>query len=209
MSDAARRLDLIETMAFDPSMGIANLEPHLERMKLSAEALGFSFDRHLARNELQAATFRCREPRKIRLLLSPNGSMAIESRPMPEIPQGPVTVAIAPCPFDADDPRVRHKTSDRGLYNEARATAGTYEVIFVDRDGFVTEGSATNVFLERDGRLLTPPSSRGLLPGVLRRTLIDTGQAEEADLRPDDLRQGFFVGNAVRGLIAAQLVNEA
>ena len=77
----ACNVDLIETMAFDPSNGIANLEQHLERMKESAAALGFTFDRHVARNELQAATFRCRDSRKIRLLLSPSGNMAIESRP--------------------------------------------------------------------------------------------------------------------------------
>lgn len=207
MSDAARNVDLIETMAFDPSSGIANLEQHLERMRESAAALGFAFDRHLARNELQAATFRCRDPRKIRLLLSPRGGMAIESQPMPRIPPQPVTVALAPRPFDADDLRLRHKTSDRSLYNEARARAGTYEVAFVDREGFVTEGSATNIFVERGDRLLTPPVSRGLLPGVLRRTLIEDGRAEEADLRPDDLRQGFFVGNAVRGLIGARLAD--
>eukprot|EP01035_Chromulina_nebulosa_P040053 gene40054-54151_t len=53
-----RRFDLIETMAFDPEAGIPRLERHLARMKASADALGFTFDRHDTRNELQAATFR-------------------------------------------------------------------------------------------------------------------------------------------------------
>jgi para-aminobenzoate synthetase/4-amino-4-deoxychorismate lyase len=44
------------------------------------------------------------------------------------------------------------------------------------------------------------------LPGVLRRTLIEEGRAEEADLRCEDLRQGLMIGNAVRGLIPAQLM---
>jgi para-aminobenzoate synthetase/4-amino-4-deoxychorismate lyase len=206
LNDAVRNVDLIETMAFDPSNGIANLEQHLERMRDSAAALGFSFDRHLARNELQAATFRCREPRKIRLLLSPKGGMAIESCALPQTPSQPVAVALAPRPVDAEDPRLRHKTSDRSFYDEARAKAGTFEVAFVDPEGFVTEGSFTNIFVERGGRLLTPPASRGLLPGVLRRTLIEEGRAEEADLRCEDLRQGLMIGNAVRGLIPAQLM---
>lgn len=193
-------------MAFDPSSGIANLEQHLERMKASAVELGFAFDRHLARNELQAATFRCRDQRKVRLLLSPSGHMAIESRSLAKTPPQPVDVALAPQPLAPDDFRLRHKTSDRGFLKEAHAKAGTFEVVFVDPEGFLTEGSGHNIFVDSGDKLLTPPLSRGLLPGVLRRQLLEEGRAEEADLRPADLREGFFIGNAVRGLIAAKLV---
>jgi para-aminobenzoate synthetase/4-amino-4-deoxychorismate lyase len=206
LTEMVRTIDLIETMAFDPSSGIANLEQHLERMKTSAAELGFTFDRHLARNELQAATFRCRDRRKVRLLLSPSGHMAIESRSLLKTVPQPLEVALAPSPLPADDFRLRHKTSDRSLYNEARAKSGADEVVFVDKEGFLTEASSSNVFVERSSMLLTPPLSRGLLPGVLRRLLIEEGRAEEADLRPEDLQDGFFVGNAVRGLIAAKLV---
>ena len=54
-------------------------------------------------------------------------------------------------------------------------------------------------------RLLTPPAGLGLLPGVLRRQLIEEGRAEEAELRLDDLTDGFFIGNALRGLMPARL----
>jgi para-aminobenzoate synthetase/4-amino-4-deoxychorismate lyase len=201
----ARRFDLIETMRFDPNDGIAELDRHLARMKRSAGALGFEFDRHHARNELQAATFFLREPRKLRLVLSPSGAMAIEARPLPEVPDGPVEVALAPRPVEPEDFRLRHKTSDRRFYDSARAAAEAFEVAFVDGDGFVTEGSFTSLFVERDGKLLTPPLARGLLPGVLREALIETGRAVEAELRAEDLADGFFLGNAVRGLIAATL----
>ena len=66
--------DLEETMRFDPTEGIADLD----RLKQAAEAQGFKFDRHAARNELQAATFGKRRPAIARLLLSPTGAMAIE-----------------------------------------------------------------------------------------------------------------------------------
>ena len=72
--------DLEETMRFDPDEGIADLDTHLDRLKASAEAQGFKFDRHAARNELQAATFGKRQPAIARLLLSPTGAMAIEVR---------------------------------------------------------------------------------------------------------------------------------
>jgi para-aminobenzoate synthetase/4-amino-4-deoxychorismate lyase len=77
--------------------------------------------------------------------------------------------------------------------------------VFTDPDGHLTQGSFTNVFVERDGRLVTPPANRGLLPGLLRQRLIDEGKASEADLTVEDLKQGFLVGNMVRGLMKARL----
>ena len=70
--------DLEEVMRFDPDEGLANLDEHLDRLMGAAEAQGFKFDRHAARNELQAATFGKRRPAIARLLLSPTGAMAIE-----------------------------------------------------------------------------------------------------------------------------------
>ncbi len=197
-----RPFDLIETMAFDPDEGLTRLEAHLARMKASAEALGFTFDRHTARNELQAATFRLRGPRRVRLLLSPSGAIAIESAPLPQSP-AQATVAIVPLPVAAADFRLRHKTSARGFYDEARKEAGTFEVLFEDAEGFLTEGSFTSLFVARGSELATPPLRNGLLPGILRADLLESGRAIEAPLTRADLTAGFFIGNAVRGLIPA------
>lgn len=73
--------DLVKTMRFDPRAGIADLETHLSRIKDDAEAQGFAFDRHEARNELQAATFRLRVPARVRLGVSAQGAIAVECRP--------------------------------------------------------------------------------------------------------------------------------
>ena len=197
----ARRFDLIETMAFDPIEGIARLERHLARMKASATAFGFTFDRHAARNELQAATFRLREPKRVRVVLASSGAVAIEVAAMPAMPETPVAVTIAPLPVAPDDFRLRHKTSDRAFYDRARQG---FETLF-EVDGQLTEGSFTNLFVERGGVLLTPPLSVGLLPGILRAELIESGRAVEATLTRGDLKHGFFVGNALRGLIPATL----
>ena len=73
--------DLEETMSFDPEDGLADLDAHLDHLKCAADAQGFKFDRHAARNELQAATFGKRRAAVTRLLLSPTGAMAIEVVP--------------------------------------------------------------------------------------------------------------------------------
>jgi para-aminobenzoate synthetase/4-amino-4-deoxychorismate lyase len=205
VSDPDRSFDLIETMRFDPHEGLVDTDRHLARMKRSAEALDFTFDRHGARNELQAATFRLREPKKLRLQLSRTGALAIEVRALPKPPSSPVQTALVPLPVSPEDFRLRHKTSDRAFYDEARAAAGTFEVVFQDEAGFLTEGSFTHVFVRRGGSLVTPPLGRGLLPGILRERLIESGEAVEGDLVPADLVSGFYLGNALRGLIPATL----
>ena len=197
--------DLIETMRFDPQAGVVDLDRHLDRLCGAAGDLQFQFDRHAARNELQAATFRRKEPAMVRLLLSPKGSMAIELKPLPEAPRGPVAVAVRPLPVDPTDFRLRYKTTARRFLDLARRDGGAFEAVFTDREGRLTEGSFTNIFVERGGKLLTPPVERGLLPGLLRQQLIDDGKAEEADLTAEDLEHGFLIGNMVRGLMKARL----
>lgn len=205
---ARESFDLIETMHFDPVDGVQRLEGHLARMKASAAALGFTFDRHGARNSLQSATFRLRSAARVRMRLAPSGALAVEVSPLPRLAELPVPVAVRPAPMAADDFRLVHKTSLRALYDEARAEAGAAEVVFVDEPGFVTEGSWSNIFVEREGVLLTPPLSLGLLPGVLRAELIEKGRAAESHLRLADLADGFFIGNSLRGLVPARLADD-
>ena len=203
-SDQAE-FDLIETMRFDPEVGITDLDRHLDRLDASATRFDFPFNRHSARNELQAATFRRAEPAVLRLLLSPRGTMAIELKPIPERPQQPVEVAVRPLPVTTDDVRLGHKTTARAFMDAARREGGKFETIFVDPQGRLTEGSYSSIFVERDGKYLTPPIARGLLPGLLRARLIEEGKAIEGDLTVADLADGFLIGNMIRGLIRAKL----
>lgn len=206
---AGESFDLIETMLFDPVEGVQRLEGHLARMKASAADLGFTFDRHGARNSLQSATFRLRSAARVRMRLARSGALAIEVSPLPRLAELPVPVAVRPAPMAADDFRLMHKTSLRALYDAARHESGAAEVVFVDEPGFVTEGSWSNIFVERDGQLLTPPLALGLLPGVLRAELIEKGRAVESHLRLADLEGGFFIGNSLRGLVPARLRDAA
>lgn len=197
-------VDLIETMAFDPAMGITRLEAHLERMKASAAALDFEFDRHAARNTIQAITFHQDQAAMVRLMLAKSGAIAIELKPAPQLPKDPVPCQLVPMQTNAQDYRLHHKTSDRRVYGVAGLASGVHP-IFVDPNGFVTEGAIWNIFVDRGGTLLTPPLSRGVLPGILRAELLDSGAAVEADLTAQDLADGFLVGNSVRGLVPSCL----
>jgi branched-chain amino acid aminotransferase len=55
---------------------------------------------------------------------------------------------------------------------------GYDEAIFLTADGFISEGSAENIFLIRDGRLITPPLSDDILEGITRDTVMELAREE-------------------------------
>ena len=99
-----------------------------------------------------------------------------------------------------------HKTTHRPIYAEAfkaAVDAGFDDVLFMNHDGEMTEGAISNLFVEKDGRWLTPPVECGLLEGVYRRYLLETlVGVEERVLHGEDLRGAdqVYLTNAVRGL---------
>jgi branched-chain amino acid aminotransferase len=62
---------------------------------------------------------------------------------------------------------------------------GYDEAIFLTADGFISEGSAENIFLIRDGRLITPPLSDDILEGITRATVIELAR-EEMGIETDE-----------------------
>ena len=100
----------------------------------------------------------------------------------------------------------RHKTTRRAMYDRQYAeavAAGFDEVLFTNERGEVTEGAISNLFIERGGKLVTPPLTCGLLPGVFRRSLLEScPTAEERVVTVDDLKtaDALFLCNSVRGM---------
>jgi len=198
--------ELIETMRFERGAGLYLRELHMARLARSAATFGFALDAAALDAALDRELATLEDDQRVRLLLSRGGAVEIERAPLPARAELPVAAALVKLPVRNDDFRLRHKTTLRGFYDDARAAAGTWDVVFVDDEGFVTEGSFANIFVERGNVLLTPRAERGLLPGVLRAHLLSEGKALEADLNAADLADGFYFGNALRGLTPARLV---
>ena len=204
---------LIETLRWEPGTGFVRGGLHLGRMRASAEALGFIFNEEAALAAMRGIASG-REPLRIRLELARDGeASATAARFFAHPPETIWRVAIASTRLDSSDPLLRHKTTRRVAYAAAREEFPTDEIdeaILLNEEGFVCEGTITNVFMRReaDGPLLTPPLSCGLLPGVLRRELLESGAAQEAVLTPGDLAgvSRLYCGNSLRGLIPAVLV---
>jgi D-amino acid aminotransferase len=53
-----------------------------------------------------------------------------------------------------------------------------FEGLYVERDGMISEGTTSNVFAVRSGRLLTPPLEAGCLPGVTRQVILHLAAEE-------------------------------
>jgi para-aminobenzoate synthetase/4-amino-4-deoxychorismate lyase len=149
-------------------------------------------------------------PRKVRLLLDYDGGLQIESELLPEPSIArktkPLRVRFSTQRTDPQDPMYFHKTTHRPLYAaafKAAVESGLDDVLFLNLRGEVTEGAIHNIFIEKDGCLITPPVESGLLAGVHRRHLLETQPlAIERVLYPEDLRQAdaVYLSNAVRGL---------
>ena len=194
---------IIETLRVSGGVA-ADLDRHLARAAATARFLGTPLDEPQLAGAVTTAAADAGDAR-LRLVIVASGAFTIELAPLPPAPTAPLRVALVALPVAAGDWRLRHKTTDRAFYDDARRAAGSDEVVFVAADGTLTEGSFTSVFVERDGRLLTPRAG-SLLPGVLRARLLASGAAVEATLTPGDLAGGFLVGNALRGLLPARLV---
>jgi 4-amino-4-deoxychorismate lyase len=201
---------LIETLLWTRTHGYFLRDGHLIRIKNSAAALGFAFS---APDWDAALAQACAEPPaailRVRLILRADGAIETSTAPFTPEPEGKIwRVGIAPTRFDSRDPLLRHKTTRRDLYEKAlAATQGADEVVFLNERDEVCEGARTNIFVERDGDLLTPPVSCGLLPGVFRADLLARGRAREKILRLEDLRGEFLLGNSLRRFLRVRLVD--
>jgi branched-chain amino acid aminotransferase len=217
--------------AYETSRGAAvwHLEEHLKRLFRSAklyhmdipysvEAITEGVKDVIRANELNACYVRP-------LVLRGYGEMGVN--PL----NAPVNVFIAVWPWgaylgeDALEQGVRIKisswrrNSQNSLPAAAKATgqyinsvlakveslkAGYDEAIMLNEAGMITDGSGENVFVVRDGVLITPPISAGCLDGITRQSVMaiarDLGyEVREENLVRTDLYnadEAFFTGTA-------------
>ena len=116
-------------------------------------------------------------PLRLRLTLDEAGLHRATAAPLPANPPH-WTYTLSPNATDSNDELLRHKISWREQYENEVARLKTDEVIFRNERSELTEGARSNIFIRRDGVLLTPPLSSGLLPGILRAELLESGARE-------------------------------
>ena len=202
--------ELIETMRLENG-DYPLLALHMERLEASARALGFVCDAsEIAVALAVQAAAHGEGVFRVRLTLAHGGRFLVAVAPLPEN-NSSWMVVLANEALNADDYLLRHKTTARSRYDRALAPLAdspeVFDAIFFNTRGEVCEGARSTVFVERDGVLLTPPLACGLLPGVKRRQLLESGRAVERVLIREDLlgASRLYVANALRGLIEVGL----
>lgn len=206
MDMAYKPLELIETLRYSPQEGFVRRPLHLARMGRSAAFFHIAFDEAAAAAAMDAAVQGGKGPLRVRLSLTEAGKYACTVEPLATNVVA-WTYVLSPKHVSSTDLFAQHKTNQRDLYDReyARLTnlVGCDEVLFLNERGEVAEGRRSNVFVKKNGALVTPPLSAGALDGCLRHEMIAKGKAVEGVLKPEDLSGEVYLGNSMRELIRA------
>ncbi len=68
--------------------------------------------------------------------------------------------------------------ANSALIKSDAVQAGFDEALVLDNNGHVSEGSAMNIFMVRDGALITPPVTDNILEGITRRSILELARNE-------------------------------
>ncbi|WP_413449890.1 aminotransferase class IV [Georgenia phoenicis] len=126
-------------------------------------------------------------------------------------------VVVVPWVRNERSPLVGVKSTSYGenvlALEHARRQGGT-EAVLANTRGELCEGSASNVFVERDGELLTPPLTSGCLAGVTRELVLEWSRAAGLPVREEVLPMSAFleaqhaaVTSATRGIVPVDSID--
>jgi para-aminobenzoate synthetase/4-amino-4-deoxychorismate lyase len=218
LSKLPSELGLFETILV--SQGRAqHLQLHLGRLSDSALALGIQHSiadiTQLIESTCETISEDC--DYRLRLDLDHSGKPSCQISPISALPKSVKLFwasDILPNPSNgtlhSGNVLLRHKVSSRKLYDQAWKLAeglGGFDALFINEQGFVTEGGRSSIFIKSGDRWLTPPVTAGLLPGVMRSIILNDPKwnAHEANLTIDDVRNAkeIMLSNALRGTLPA------
>ena len=204
--------DLFETLRYDGKNGFFLLNRHIGRIEASARYFGFAFDRSSVLSALKNAVSDLgKSPHRVRLVLSRNGCVQVETAPLKNTSQKrALSACISPLPVASRDPLLFHKTTRREPYtSRLDMYPMCEEIILINERGEATECSIGNLVAKLDGLYVTPPISCGLLGGTFRAKLISRGKLTERVLKVNDLKraEALYMINSVRKWTRLKLVD--
>lgn len=184
------------------------LAAHLQRLETGCAALGITLPRPVTEmGNLIRKTIKQNGvlDGALRLTLSAGpapgeaaGNLVIATRPLPYTPldyQKGFRAGWSSFRRNEQSPLVKFKTLnylENLLAKREARERGWDEALFLNTAGCVAEGTMSNVFLVKNGRVITPSPDQGLLPGIMRRAVLDVCRrlalvTQERPVFPDEL----------------------
>ena len=123
----------------------------------------------------------------------------------PKVYEEGLAAVLLPWPRNERSPLSRIKAiscAENVLGAMAAQRAGADEGIFLNTSGYLAEGTKANLFVVKDGEILTPPVEAGALPGIVRAFVLASFPVRERMLAPEDLfaAEEAFLTNSLLGV---------
>jgi para-aminobenzoate synthetase / 4-amino-4-deoxychorismate lyase len=195
---------LLESLLWTPEDGFFLLDYHMRRIVSSSEYFEYKCNVLDIEQHLHEHVKNLEKPAyKVRLLLSHTGEIVVESQEI-ELPSNSspeMKITLADEPINKNNPFLYHKTTNRKIYGYYKNKFPEYdEVILWNSDREITECTACNIVIKKDGKLITPELKSGLLAGTYRSYLLDNHEIAERVITIEDLKScdEIYIINSVR-----------
>ena len=174
-------------------------EQHLERLTKASRYFAYPFDPENLRQKIEKECQACDsyQDYRLRIILSKSGEIELSRPILTTLSPSFCKAKLCLQETDLNQAFTYFKTTNR-----PHLSLGEQEIIYHNVAGELLETSIGNLVLKINGKLYTPPINLGILPGIYRQHLLETGQVDEKVLTLADLNQAEAVYgcNAVRGL---------
>ena len=181
-------------------------DQHLKRLREAARYFAYPFDEKKLEAELNQslAELNPSTDYRLRISIAKSGKVTCKLEKLQALPEAFCKAILFTQNDNLQQPFTYFKTSYR-----PHLDLGQQEQIYYNAQGQLLESSIGNLVLQLEGHLYTPPVELGLLNGIYRQHLLETGQATEKILSLDDLKSAekIYACNALRSLYELEIDN--
>lgn len=108
------------------------------------------------------------------------------------------------------NPQIKHLNYSSSILalNEAKKI-GKEEAILTNESGNISEATTSNVFMVKNGQLITPSLNSGILPGITRKAIIDNFSVMEKEVTVKDLLSAdeVFLTGSVNFIVSVSQID--
>ena len=161
-------------------------DQHLERLRKASRYFAYPFDPEILRQKIEAECQTCdaNQDYRLRISISKSGEIEVDRQVLT-----PLSTSFCQAQLCLQESNLQQAFTYFKTTHRPHLSLGEQEKIYHNKSGELLETSIGNLVLKIAGKLYTPPIRLGILPGIYRQHLLETGQVEEKVLTLSDLCQ--------------------